>query len=378
MSARVWAWWLARFPGSDQLVLLVGVVLRLAGVVMLAYVIPLVWHQLPHAAWSACLAAVLGLVGLTVAGFWLQQGRVSRRSLLMDVPTGALALVFGELLGHRGSTIDWASFPYPYAVFTAVALGLACRTPFGAVACGGTWAAAYVLGALAFSHTTAPRALAGTVSFLVNPLIGYVCARLLRQSAGQLEQASRTALDEAAGLAAEAERSRHARALHDRLLQVLEALVRDGAVADEAVRTRLAVKAAWLRTYVGTGRAEQSAGLITALAAAAGTDVQILDACLHTTDPTGGLTPDDQAALVAATARVIEAFSGSGGEITVRAAPERGGVLISVLSTGNAPPPPGLLAEMTSLMQGIGGQADAESVPPYVELWLPAPAVCDH
>jgi hypothetical protein len=354
-------------------VLLVGVVFRLSGVVMLAYVIPLVWHQLPHPGWSALLAAVLCVVGLAVAGYWLRQGRLSRWSLVADVPLGAVALVLGELLGRHGGAIDWASFPYPYAVFTAVALGLVCRSPVGALACGSTWAAAYVLGALAFGPTTVPRALAGTVSFLVNPLIGYVCARLLRQAAEELERASRAALAEAAALAAEAERSRQARALHDRLLQVLEALVRDGAVGDEAVRNRLAVKAAWLRSYVSTGRVEQSADLVTALAAVAGTDAEVLDACLHATDPTGGLTPDQQAALVTATGRVIEALSGAGGEITVRAAPERGGVLVSVLSTGAQPPSPGLLGEMTALLDGHGGRADGESVPPYVELWLPTP-----
>jgi hypothetical protein len=224
---------------------------------------------------------------------------------------------------------------------------------------------------MAFSHTTAPRALAGTVSFLVNPLIGQICARLLRQAADDLERASRVALDEAAALAAEAERSRQARALHDRLLQVLEALVREGAVADEVVRSRLAAKAAWLRIYVATGRVGQSADLATALAGVAGADVQILDACLHAIDPNGGLTSDQQAALVAATGRVIEALSGAGHEITVRAAPERGGMLISVLSTGVEPPPAGLLGEMTVLLHGLGGRASAESAPPYVELWLP-------
>jgi len=99
------------------------------------------------------------------------------------------------------------------------------------------------------------------------------------------------------------------------------------------VRSRLTAKAAWLRTYVITGRSEQSADLATALAAVAGADVPILDACLQAIDPNRGLTPDQQAALVTATGRVIEALSGAGDEITVRAAPEPGGMLISVLST---------------------------------------------
>ena len=377
MSARIWAWWLDRICGRDRLVLLCGAGFRMAGVVMLAYVIPLVWHHLPHPGWSALLAAVLCVESAAVAGCWLRQGWIGGGSLVADLPVGAAALVLGELLGHRQSTIDWASFPYPYAVFTAVALGLSCRGPLGALACGGTWAMAYVAGAVVFSHTTVPRALVGAVSFLINPLIGHLCARLLRQAADELERASRAAVDQAAGLATEAERSRHARALHDRLLQVLEALVREGAVEDEAVRGRLAAKAAWLRTYVATGRVEQSADLAAALAAVAGADVQILDACLHAADPGGGLDPDQQAALVAATARVIEALSGAGGEITVRAAPERDGVLISVLSTGDGPPP-GLLAETTALLHGLGGRVSAETAPPYVELWLPAATLYDH
>ncbi|NUT50617.1 MAG: hypothetical protein HOV94_25405, partial [Saccharothrix sp.] len=71
------------------------------------------------------------------------------------------------------------------------------------------------------------------------------------------------------------------------------------------------------------------------------------------------------AALLAATATVLAAFEGA---VVVRAAPERGGLAVSVLADRAGDP--AVLDEVPGRLAAVGGHVEVE--PSYVEFWVPA------
>jgi signal transduction histidine kinase len=372
---RFWAWWLRRSADRDQLVFPVIVMIRLAGVVILGYSLPLVWLRLPYPAWSALLA--FGLVIETVAALlWrLRHAELDRIPLALDLPTGVVALLLGEAWGRHLAVIDWASFPYAYTVLVALTLGMSCRTPIGALGCGATWAAAYVAGAMAFAGTDPVRASAGALSLLVNAAAGHVVARLLRQAAVELAVAGDAAVSEVTAAATAGERARHARVLHDRVLQTLEALARTTSVADERLRTLVGEQAAWLRTYIETGQADRGDDLASGLAAATravsrrGTAVRLNDAWLRASNAAAAMPAARRDVLIDAARATLDALATAGTDLVICAVPQDGGVLVTVLSTQPIAVPHARLAEATRPLTAAGGRFLVEQGP-YVELWL--------
>jgi hypothetical protein len=371
---RWWAWWSYRVLGRDRLVLLAGLTVRLAALAMIGYVVPLVWAHLRHPGWSLVLA--VGLAGETavVAAWCAARARLVRQALWVDVPFTMLALVAGAAL--TGGAANWTLFAYPYAILISFCYGLACRTASGALGCGALAAGAGVAGLLAFGASTPAELLLVTPTYLVNPLVGWRCARLLRQASDDLDAARAAAIRETADLATAAQRARLGTALHDRILQTLETLSRGGAVLDEALGERVRRQAAWLRRYIETGRVDQSDDLSVGLDAAAraavqaGHRVEVNDARLRAADPTGGLSREQRDALVEAVHQSMSAFGAHDGEIVVRAAPDDGGVLVTVLSTGRAMPRADDIADARDRLGSAGGRLILEPAA-YVELWMP-------
>src|SRR5205823_2796783 len=85
-----------------------------------------------------------------------------------------------------------------------------------------------------------------TTSYFPNTAVAWAVARRLRLTGAELK-ASRGRVAE---LARDNERIRHARILHDRVLQTLEALATGGWIADDQVRAHVATEATWLRGLV--------------------------------------------------------------------------------------------------------------------------------
>jgi hypothetical protein len=77
---------------------------------------------------------------------------------------------------------------------------------------------------------------------VVNSVVGWTSARVLRRGTAELDAV---------------ERSRHAWALHDRVLQTLKTLANRVTLADPALLARVVEDAAWLRMFVETGELEQ-------------------------------------------------------------------------------------------------------------------------
>jgi signal transduction histidine kinase len=70
------------------------------------------------------------------------------------------------------------------------------------------------------------------------------------------------AVGQAEDLTRAREHARAARLLHDRVLQTLEMLSRPRWIADERLRSHVAVEASWLRRFVEHGREESPMGLL--------------------------------------------------------------------------------------------------------------------
>lgn len=373
---RVWVWWCTLVPGPSRLVLAAVVIVRLSGIVTLAYVLPMVWARLPRPGESLVLAVALALESAGVIAWWVKRRRLDRKSLLVDVLVSVLALVAGAALtAHSGAT-GWIIFAYPYVVLISFAYGLACRTLPGALAYGSILAAAGLGSLTIFDSSPRTAVLLALPSYFVNPLLAWGCARLVVRAADDLDRARTAAVRGMTDLVVEMHRTRLATALHDRVLQTLEALGRGSVITDQAMRDRVTAQAAWLRRYVETGQTDQSEDLSVGLEAAAraatraGLTVEICDARLRTADISGLLAVEQREALIDATSHAIAAFGTNEGNVVVRAVPEDGGVLITVLSTSRMQPDPEGIDDVRSHLASAGGRVTVDSAP-FAELWMP-------
>jgi hypothetical protein len=75
---------------------------------------------------------------------------------------------------------------------------------------------------------------------------------------------------------------------------------------------------------------------------------------------------------VEAAYQTITAFGGGDREIVVRATPEDGGILVTVLSSRPGLPDGDDISDAGSRLRSAGGRLTVEAAP-YVELWVPAP-----
>lgn len=378
MSAarRAVDWWLAQVSGRDRLVLLAGLTVRMAAVALLPYVLPLTWRHLPRPGWSVLLAALLAVESVVVVAWWLSQHRLDPRALWLDLPTGVLALLAGTaLVGGQRGPLGWTMFVYPYMILVAFAVGLTGLRLIHVVALGALLGAANALGLALFHPTSLDEGLIVT-AYVVNPAVGWGLARLLHRGADEIAAAGVAAVRETAELVAATQRAAAATALHDRVLQTLETLGRGATLSDPELRERVRDRAAWLRRYVETGQADQSDDLSVALDAAAraarraGIAVELNDARLRVAEPGQLLDPAQRDALVDAAYQTIAAFWGCGRQIVARAAPEAGGVLVTVLSAGPGLPDAAEISDARFRLASVGGRLTVDAAP-YAELWVP-------
>jgi signal transduction histidine kinase len=380
---RLTGWWWMHHGGPERTVLLVGVAVRLGMVALLAVIVPLSWSRQHHPGWSVLLTFGLVAETLVVVGWWLLRQRLDAWSMVLELPAGAAAIVAGAYLtdtaaGWTGYTL-WTGYAYPYTVVLSLSFGLALRslplTLIAALAWGGTELTA----AVAVDGHGLNQSLFVLAPYLLVAAAGWTDARLFRANAAQLDVAREQATEQAAQLARERERTRHAQALHDRVLQTLEALSRDQLIDDEELQSRVVAEAAWLRRFVENGELDQSTDLPAELAAAVrvvsrgGVAVQLNDAALRTWAPEP--LPDRcREALVHATFQVLAGLAQDAASVVVRAEPQRGGVLVTILTVGRGVVPNAAdLDRARARLAEVGGVFTVEPVP-YAELWVPGAA----
>jgi hypothetical protein len=316
----------------------------------------------------------------TVIVWWLRRGPVIG-PLLLDVPAGVGAILASAALTEHSPMwpgyVLWTGFAFPYTVVVAFTFGLVYRTPAAAITTGVVWGGATFAGAVWLDHRSLTGSLFVVVPYLIYPVVCGTSAGLLGTGLARIEAAREAARRQAAELATETERIRHARALHDRVLQTMEALLRGRVVADAGLHERLATEAAWLRRFVETGQDDQAGDLSVGLAAAAraitddGVAVEYHDATLRTGQQPR-LSDEGREALIEGTHGALADLTARADSVVVRAQRHEGGVLVTILVRG--PLVAGAetgLDRIRARLSLLGGRLTVEPTP-YAELWVPA------
>lgn len=371
-------WYRRLGSGPDRQVLVSGLVIRVAAVLLLGYAVPVDSPHLRYPGWAFALALGLAAETAVVSLWWLRRGPVAW-PLLVDLPTGAAAILASAYLSDGNASwpgyVLWTGYAFPYTVVVAVTFGQVYRTLVPALLSGLAWGGTQLAAAVLVDHHTLASSVFVVVPYLLYPAVGGIGAQLLRAGIAKLDAARELAAQQAAELATEQERARHAQALHDRVLQTMETLTRDEVVTDPEWRERIGVEAEWLRRFVETGELDQREDLPAELAAAAravsagGVSVELNDASLRSAPPL--LSHQAREALVAATHSTLADLTTGAPGAVVRAERQDGGVLVTILSHG-----PGVrldgenLDRVRARLAEVGGRFTVEPVP-YAELWVP-------
>ncbi|MEV4315632.1 hypothetical protein [Actinocrispum sp. NPDC049592] len=320
------------------------------------------------------LYAVMVVQTAAVVTGWRRKG-MAAAPYTLELVTGMGLLLVNGLIASDADARTWELFTYPYTVMITFSAGLLCRTLAASWVLGVCWLGCYV--AVLLTHgTSLPDALAGTPTYLANPVIGWLSARVFRRDLRELDAARSAAVVRAAELAAQRVRARSAWALHDRVLQTLETLARGTQVTDPALRDRVVTEAAWLRAFVESDGARQehdlTLGLDTAarMARAAGLAVEVNYAAFLTDEGVPRLPGPQRVALVEATHEALEAMAGGCREAVVQARRSDGGVVVSVLGRCE----PGVLLDTEAVEKHLaqaGGRVVVADPTPYLELWVP-------
>jgi hypothetical protein len=355
-----------------------AIVVRVAPLLMAGGSLPFVagrfasvWQPLlPYAAMAAETAAVVV--------WWVRLERMTLPLLVVELTTGAgLMLADGWLIGDADVS-TWALFVYPYTVMVTFAVGLMCRRLAWSVAVGVGWLTCYVVVCSAMHGEPVPVALFGTPTYLANPVVGWLSARVFRRNARELDDVHEAAIARAADLAAQRVRARSAWALHDRVLQTLETLARGDQVTAPALRERVVTEAAWLRAFVESDGAQQEHDLTVGLDTVArmarrqGLGVEVNYAAFLSDGGAVVLSTPQRIALVEATHEVLAGMTGVCDDVVVQARPADGGVVISVLATADGSLAAVDVDAVADCLTRVGGRVLVADATPYVEFWVPA------
>jgi signal transduction histidine kinase len=180
----------------------------------------------------------------------LRARRVRPRWAVADLAFTIAVLAASAMAAARYGGLYGA---YPYSVICSVAFGIGLRRLSSVLTATAFLAVGYLYGGGYLHADPATNVLVNTITYVPNTVVAWAVSRQLRRMGRELE-ASRS---QEAMLARDQERLRHARMLHDRVLQTMETLARGPWIADAALRARVAEEAAWLRGLVeGTSTAE--------------------------------------------------------------------------------------------------------------------------
>jgi signal transduction histidine kinase len=273
---------------------------------------------------------------------------------------------------------------YPYSVICSVAFGIGLRRLSAVLAATAFLAAGYLYGGGYLHADPAAHVAVNAITYFPNTLVAWAVSRQLRRMGGDL-QASR--LSEAA-LARNQERLRHARMLHDRVLQTMETLARGQWIADAGMKARVAEEAVWLRGLVqGNGEATGGnlLGQLTELAARAARDglhVELNYATFRGPASLAALGPHRGAALVGAVSEALTNVvkHATTASAVLRLAATPAALTVTVLDHGRGfdpatqPEGMGLKESIRGRITEAGGTVWIDTAPgtgTYVEITMP-------
>jgi signal transduction histidine kinase len=216
--------------------------------------------------------ATLGLAAAVSAESAVLAAAIFRRRRIVPWMIGAdTAFIMAALIAEAPLTAPglgqtWVYFMYPFSMIASMAIGLAYRRLDQVLGLTTCLAGTYIVGMVVLLHDPSWNAVPNAGSYFANTLVAWLVAGYVRRAGTRLDVLSDQAAERAALLAAQRERLRHARILHDRVLQTLETLTRGEWISDPGFKAHIAAEAAWLRGLVeagtGSGAADNlSAGL---------------------------------------------------------------------------------------------------------------------
>ncbi|MFE2634185.1 sensor histidine kinase [Streptomyces scopuliridis] len=378
---------------SERVVLRAYVLFRLGG--LLQVVIGAVTtfpHYRPLGAGVALCAVVFG-ESFALIAVGLRLRRVPPRALVAaDAAVMAGVLVVGGGLTDRAHGHTWAYFVYPFSLLASIGFGLVFTGLVSVFALAALPAAAYAVTAVTQLGEPVWNAVPNSVPYLANAGVAWAVARALRRTGRELDIATDTAMVKEAELAAERERVRHARLLHDRVLQTLETLAREPWITDPGLHAHVRAEAVWLRGFVRgerpvTGNGDLASGLagLAEDMARIGQTVEVHTAQLRSASEraaTATVPAEVADALVEATREALTNVVKHAGtaRAVVRAELAGGAVMVSVLDNGTGfdpatlPPGSGLDGSVRDRVAGVGGRVTIDSAPgagTYVEMRVP-------
>lgn len=374
---------------GESVLVYAGMLYRGYGMTQMLIVVLLSGNR--YGAWPPMLWFTLGVSAETVAVIVVC---VRRRSIPVplvsfDVVFMVGALFLGAALAQSAASRGWTDYMYSYSLITSVAIGFAYRRYLLVFAATTAIALAYVLSDWLIQHLAVATVAPNALSYFTNTAVTWAVARYLRRLARQIDASREEALARAEALARERERARHARILHDRVLQTLETLGRGDWVSDPEFRAHIAGEAAWLRGLVEGVHAEDPGDLLAGLQrlvshkARTGLLVDFNSSQLRESDEWRAALPAPRAAaLVDAAQEALTNVAKHSGvsSATMRVSVAGGTLTVSVLDRGCGFDPAavhrgmGLAGSMRRRMVEAGGAAAIDSSPgagTYVELTVP-------
>jgi signal transduction histidine kinase len=207
-------------------------------------------HHRPLAAGAGLIAALVAQSAALITVALVRRQMPPSWLIGLEVAAMAAELVVGAAITAPGYGDTWAYFVYPFSVIAIVGVGLSFRRLPAVLAFSAVPAAAYAAVNIAQMGETPWNAALDAVAYLLNSGVAWLVAGALRRSSHQVDLAHRLLTGREVELAEERERARHARMLHDRVLQVLEVLAHGDFVSDPVLRGHVRAEATWLRSFV--------------------------------------------------------------------------------------------------------------------------------
>ena len=216
--------------------------------------------------WAAlAVGSVIVVESLAVAAVCAARRRLVASVVSLDTAVATAALAAGSLVTWaRAGSVD-TNFMYTYTLLASVAVGFTYRRYRHVLIAVAAFSVAYLIANLAESHESVAATIPNVLGYLINTSVAFIFAAYMRRQGLDLDASRAQALARTEALAKERERVRHARMLHDRVLQTLEAMVRGDLIPDAELRARVAAEAAWLRALVGGSANEHDDDLLAGL-----------------------------------------------------------------------------------------------------------------
>jgi signal transduction histidine kinase len=326
---------------------------------------------------AGALALALLLESAAVVIMAIRHGRLPAPVGAVDLATACGALVVNAALVVGADVHTWGFFAYPYTLVASCAYGLAftrLRSVAGAAVC-----LALVYGVCDHWSSGQPlwNALPNGASYLGIAPVVWAVARQLRQMGVDLDEERNRGVALVRREAVLQERAKHARLLHDRVLQTLETLAGGHWIEDSWMRDQVRAEAGWVRWLVEHGPDDgDRQALGRALHALAQERVrQGLNVVVRIppapADDFGSVPAPVADALLAACHEALTNVVKHAGvkRATVRAALEDGHVVLTVVDQGQgfdpsqATPGVGLTHSIRGRLEDVGGDVRIDTEP---------------